>query len=265
MMNVREIAASVSSDTCRSGLLCWFEAHPGTAAWLQAVGTLIAFGAAFIAYLTYRGEGFRPSVRAWSNRDGHMAVLLLVNLGRSTGTIDDMLVGRTRPWLRWGALEKGYRPEFRPHRGSQAPPCIVRPGESMRLLLTAGSLLFTGKRVRIAVVLGEEVKRTRVKRLRRGTINQKHYVNDPRGTQPDDASALAWEATKRELRELADLRRSGHLSSLDLWVGRYRSLRRAQRTGPPPDAPDRAQLPSSRYRVSSAISVTGEPADPETR
>lgn len=105
IMNMREIAVSVSSDTCRSGLLCWFEAHPGTAAWLQAAATLIAFGDAFIAYLTYRREGFRPSVRAWSNRGGRLAVLVLVNLGRSAGAVDDMLVGRTRPWLRCSALE----------------------------------------------------------------------------------------------------------------------------------------------------------------
>jgi hypothetical protein len=234
-MNAQAIAVPLAQNTCTSGVLCWFEAHPGTAAWLQGAGTLIALIAAVIAYIGYRSEGFRPRIRAWCNPDGHLAVFLLTNLGRASGAVDDMLVGKVKPWPR-RALKGGDRPDIRPHRGSQAPPCSIGPGESMRLLLTAGSSEFTEKSLRIAVVLGDDVKMTRVKQLRNGRINEDQFADSAPQAQPtsqpqDDTSVAdpAWDVMRRELSDLVDLYSSGHLSRIDLWVGRYRSLRRAQR------------------------------------
>jgi len=239
-MNGQPTVIGLTSNVCRNGLWCWFEAHPGTAAWLQGIGTLIALIAAIGAYVRYRREGFRPRIQAWCNPDGGLAVLVLSNLGRASGEVDEIIVGRGR------ALKQGYDPRVRSHRGSKSPPCDVGPGESVRLLLTAGPLLFTEKSLRIAVVLGQDVRKKRVRRLRSGRISDDNFVDSgPQAQQlplrqgPSAASA-AWDTARRELSELANLYQSGHLSRIDLWVGRYRALRRAQRLGPPPNNADRS-------------------------
>lgn len=236
-MSRQAFAFSLAADTCKKSALCWFEAHPGTASWLQGAGTLVALAVALGAYFRYRGEGFRPRIQAWCNPDGKLAVLLLTNLGRASGEVDDVLAGQVSRWKR--TLKHGYRPGVRPHRRGQSPPCDVGPGESVRLLLTAGRLLFTEKSLRINVVLGREVKKVRVKRLSRGRINEDQYADpEPESsgrTGPADGAAdpgAIWDATRRELEVISDLYHSGHLSRLDLWVGRYRSLRRAQGAGP---------------------------------
>jgi hypothetical protein len=236
----RAIVALLSQNTCKSGIICWFEAHPGTAAWLQGAGTVIALAVAIGAYVRYRHEGFRPRLQAWCNPDGRRAVLLLTNLGRASGAVDDVLVGKRRSWLRWRSFKGGYSPSLRAHRNSQIPPCVIGPGESMRLLLIGRNSSFTQSSARVAVGLGIKVKTTRVKRLRRGLINEDQFTVSIRqghqltGSSDAEASARAtWEATRQELLELSNLHSSGQLSIVDLWIGRYRSLRRAQRVGPP--------------------------------
>ena len=240
MMSSQSTAIELVSNSCKSGWLCWFEAHPGTAAWIQGAGTLIALIAAISAYFRYRKEGFRPRIQVWCNPDGRLAVLVLSNLGRASGAVDEVIAGRGR------ALKQGYDPRVRPHRGSKSPPCNVGPGESMRLLLAAGPLLFTEKSLRIAVVLGQDVKRKRVKRLRRGRISDTNFVDSEirahqiLSAQDPSVASADWKAAKRELSELATLHQSGHLSKIDLWVGRYRALRRVQRIGPPSDSADQS-------------------------
>ena len=254
----------LADTSCTGGAVCWLEKHPGSAAWLQGAGTIVALTVATGAYVRFYLEGFRPRTHARCNPDGGRALLTVSNVGRATGTVDYVLVGKGR------RLRNGYTPVIYAQRKGEAPPCDLGATETMRLLLDADKqkFRFTDKSVRIAIVLGDKVKRTRVRPLRRGrkisaalfnvtppaeaTMEPKEQlaeateepkkelaepdsapIEEPAVPEADLDADLAWEGTRRELRELAELHRTGQISRLDLWIGRYRSLRRAQRAGPP--------------------------------
>jgi hypothetical protein len=228
--------------TCSRGFLCWLEGHAGAAAWLQGVGTLVALLAVAGAYLRYRREGFRPRMRARCNPDGSKAILLVSNLGRTSGEVSGLLVTK-------GRKLKGNVPTMYPSKVGACPPCSMGAGETMRLLLYADEgPRFTDSSVRIAILFGAgSVKKTSVRPLSKGTIDQDYFAtSDDRvseASKPSEASddpvpSASWEAVRQELIVLAQLHKNGELSRLDLLIGRYRCLRRAQHGGRSPNEKD---------------------------
>lgn len=221
------------------------ERHPGTAAWLQAAGTVTALSTAVIggwlALRRYRRDGVVPKSRAVRDRDGRRAVVTVWNAGRSTGTLVAMFVERDGD-------EYNPQPRVRPKDPTLRFPADLRPAHQIPLLLDADNPVFNLERVRIIVQHGTGELSPRIRRMRRGEhINVSRYADPLPARSASDghpaAGALGrpgdrpvtrpdpevWENAGRELGRLAELHRSGRLSRLDLMFGRYRALRRAQR------------------------------------
>ncbi|HXV92914.1 MAG TPA: hypothetical protein VD813_06430 [Pseudonocardia sp.] len=202
---------------------------------------------AVFAVVQFRREGFRLRTEARCDSDGMRAVLLLTNVGRTSGAVYQLLVGRRRRAGRWGGepIRLGYQPEL---VADKPMPWLLEPGVTVQVTMTADKdrVLFTAPSARIVVFTGRRVERIRIQTLQSGRLPEPATRQGDSGTEPrpggtaeDTAGARPTEgreSVELAVDELVALHRKGTISTLDLWVGSYWALRRRQiaasRSGP---------------------------------
>jgi hypothetical protein len=238
----------VVCTTAPHGWTAWFEAHPGTAAWLQGAGTVTALLTALIggglALRRYRRDGFLPKARAVRDRTGRCAVVTVENIGRAPGLLEAVFVERDGD-------EYQPQPRIRPRDPQIKFPATVRSDHKIAVLLDTGEELFSQKKTRIIVQLGVGEISPRMRRMRRGHRIDTSAYGKPMisgssqegsadtgqlqegapgmGAQQNSCLLGPWEAAGLELDRLARLRHAGLISQADLMIGRYRAVRQAQR------------------------------------
>jgi hypothetical protein len=224
----------------------WMEAHPGTAAWLQGAGTVTVLLTALVggglALRRYRHDGFLPKAEARRDRDGRRAVVSVRNDGRTAGMLNAIFV-------ELDGDEYEPQPRIRPRHPGLAFPTQLRAAHEVAVLLDADDDVFARRQIRIIAQHGSGEISPRIRRMRKGSSIGSDYYADPLPLQqvlahselpggPQHESQLEmnsrawqrnWELAESELHRLVELYDRGLISRSDLIIGRYRTVRQAQR------------------------------------